>query len=223
MILYLFYPSRNLLTRAKKYDKFSSSKTERWRSNNLQRGEEMSNLIELPERYKKLASELLNDSGLFGIILDDSAMLRDLVRLASEIKEIDQIADLVLGNLSGIWTFNHKGLECGQDFPESIGLSERTHWDMITIEVLPPRLSSLLRERIGNCATYSLTLAICLHSVGYENVAVCWGKMPHATEPGGWAGHLCVKVGDRLLDLTQRSHGAVECPGTYIEEGQLPL
>lgn len=183
----------------------------------------MNNLIELPEKYLRLVSGLLNGEELFGIILDDSAILRDLVRLASEAKEIDQIADLILGNLSGIWTFNHKGLECGQDFPNSLGLNEAVRWSMVTGGSTTPKLSEVLYERIGNCAIYSLTLAICLHAVGYENVAVCWGKMPHATEPGEWAGHLCVKVGDRLLDLTQRSHGAVESPGTYIEEGQLPL
>ena len=190
-------------------------------------------MLTLPDTYAALMARL-QDQTIFGVVVDDSPMLRDLVRLGAEIAEkwaavpteaVRRIELLVLGNLAGTFTFNNVDLELGAEFPDSLPLPDRERYvlcrrrttDHAWLEYLAsnrysaeaiPRLSTQLAARVGDCPIYMLTLAFILVSCGLCERAVLVAKPPHA-----WLA--CWIKGDnsgepRHLDLSVRSHGKRE-------------
>jgi len=159
---------------------------------------------------------------LFGVIIDDSPYLRDLVRQAVEIKHeyqgeaIEKIARLAGHNLASTWTFNDEGLECGsEDFPETMSEYDQQRWHIgrrsadqldktpeIDSEEELLSLSTQLDYRVGDCATYSLTLAILLASANVPQKVELVAKHPHI--------FITIDKGEKFIDLARRSHGKIE-------------
>lgn len=160
--------------------------------------------MNLKESYKELLARFNNEPFL-GVIIDDSPHLWALVLLSSRLKTIDQVCDMILGTLASNWTFNAEDPEL-PEFPEGYGQEETQRWEM-AIGKAPYLLSHLLANRVGNCATYAITLGICLKvNKKAESVEIGWAP-PHAWVKTYLPTH-------RILDLSQRSHGytATELP-----------
>lgn len=189
-------------------------------------------LLPVPEAYGALMARLQGRT-LFGVEVDDSPMLRDLVRLAYKLSRQEgnlcevlyRIELLVLGNLAATWTFNNRGLETGSaDFPHTLPLADRLRWviglrkperDHEWLEYLAPgmcrpedmrKLSTQLGARIGDCPIYALTLAILLVSCELCVRVILVGYPPHA-----WVAYQLNGMSEMLhCDLSVRSHGGLE-------------
>lgn len=193
---------------------------------------EESGLLTMPEAYEALMKRLTGKKVL-GVEVDDSPMLRDLVRLAYELSLQDgnygevlhRLGLLVLGNLAATWTLNNRGLETGRaDFPTTLPLADRLRWvigrrkpeqDHGWLEFLAPgvfkpedmrKLSTQLGARVGDCAMYMLVLGILVASVDICDKVVLVGHPPHA-----WVACRLRGMSEMShLDLSVRAHGALE-------------
>lgn len=194
--------------------------------------EEASQLLPVPEVYGALMARLKGTTVL-GVEVDDSPMLRDLVRLAYELSKQDgnrgevlhRIELLVLGNLAATWTFNNRELETGSaDFPHTLPLVDRLRWiigrrkpeqDQGWLEYLASgackpgdmrKLSMQLGARVGDCAMYMLVLGILVAAVEICDRVVLVGHPPHA-----WVACRLQGMSEMLhIDLSVRAHGALE-------------
>jgi hypothetical protein len=63
-------------------------------------------------------------------------------------------------------------------------------------------LSTQLDYRVGDCATYSLTLAILLASANVPQQVELVAKPPHI--------FVAIDKGEKFIDLARRSHGKIE-------------
>lgn len=153
--------------------------------------------MNLKREYYDLLSQFGSEPFL-GIIIDDSPHLWGLVCLASQLHDVEQVGDMVLGTLASNWTFNAEGPEL-PTFPDGYGNEEVQRWEL-AFGKAPYRLSNLLANRIGTCATYSIVLAIYLRlTKKAETVRLFW-KPPHV-----WVQTENPDFG--VIDLAERSHG----------------
>lgn len=186
-------------------------------------------MLSLPDGYGTLIAARGGEE-MFGIVIDDSPILRDLVRLAWEItctaenpsEAVQRIKLLVLGNLAATFTFNNEGLETGGTFPASLPLMEQERWEVCmrdseseVLDLLAPArysgvnirlLSVQIGARIGDCAVYTLVLGILLYSCDLCTKLTLVGNPPHA-----WV--YCLIRGEKEhchVDLSAWSHGWLE-------------
>lgn len=162
----------------------------------------MKKITDMLNEYHKILGDFRTagwaNDGIFldYIIVDYGSHLLSLVNLANQRDTIEQIEDLILGTLASPWTFNDKSLP--HIFPDDYGPAEQRFWNQANCEP-PINLSHLLELRIGTCASYGITTAICLACTDKaEKVRLCW-KPPHI-----WVE---TEGPRRLIDLSERSHG----------------
>ena len=196
---------------------------------------------ELPPKYGELM-KVLKGKQILGIRITDSLVLEGLAIIAWNIAKhhnpheaVRRIESLILGNLSGIWTFkliNHpkfpyfSHIEAERWFLGHLNSQheacESEDWEYLRAPRMCGRysfekvltLETQLGARIGKCSTYSITLGIIL----------CACELVDDLELVGSDGHVwvyCQVKGEneyRHIDLSLRSHGELEedkDPGYY--------
>lgn len=173
--------------------------------------------LQLEANYQEILHHLQNTDLPFGVEINDGPHLRGFVAFAGQLARIELQADcykgppraayaisvMILGSLASPWTFNVKReadslFTALPDFPTGYGPEEASLWNRITGVRRLTNLKDLLACRIGNCVSYSLTLAVCLKSA-----------LPDQRVWVGWRhGHIWVEtniyaIPDEMYDLTQ--------------------
>lgn len=162
-------------------------------------------------------------------LLRDLVRLSYRMHLLPFDEAVDCMKQLVLGALASTFTYRNDQLESGAEFPSKLGLVDQERWwvglryldkdernpsptSLEALERIAPgrydrgnlrSLRTQLACRVGDCATYSITLGILLASAPLCSEVRIFGKPPHA-----WV--RAQQIGIRYLDLARESHGQLE-------------
>ena len=149
------------------------------------------------------------DKTVLDFKVDYSPLLWAIVYKASNLEDVTQVEDLVLGSLCGVHTY------CGTDpcmpsYPADFSVEEQLRWDIVTADDKPFLLSEFLTQRVGTCATYTLVAAIALRSTrDCGPLKICVTNRTNLVVPN----HVWLTMDDgRIIDLLRRSQGDKPLP-----------
>lgn len=141
------------------------------------------------ELYLSLILQLQYTELPFGLYVNDGPHLRGLVALSHDtavrandsVDAVYGICHLVLGTLPSRWTFFDFGKTSPEmqlfmpKFPDDFGEHEQLQWKNTYGVERMIDLDEMLAHGIGICASYAITLAICLKMANAaEHIWLCW-------------------------------------------------